>query len=510
MDSFNESALSAYFPGLVDVCINDDGQLVYMILKDEKLILVPEHITETESFSIPEKKHFQFTIPRAAEVLRYFAQEDTALYDDLLSYLKRFSALDYEQWTIVAHYVFLTYLHDHPDIDYCAYILFNAVPERGKSRTGKSVIYVAFRGIHLVELREATIFRYSQNLHGTLFFDIMDISKKAERGNCEDILLLRAEKGAKCCRILHPDEGPFNDTVYFDIYGPTIISSNEPLHKILETRCLPIIMPNRPGNYENARPELGLELKERLTAWRAKHLSVTFSEMEPIEGISGRLWDITKPMFFVNSLLPVDFHILKESILAIAGEKDESMKDTIEGRLVAIIKEITSEFALDRFVEWNIKISDIRARYNQGKPEDRLASSQWIGKRLKRMSFHNRIVHGYSEIKITSDEYAMILKQYGFTAGESAKTTNYLPDSLPEKDEQYHDVLREVEDGRMFAQVGELSFNSPEERESYYEHIEALKEEGWSQDEAEFLAHEALEFWRKSDELLSKIEFQEE
>ena len=36
--------------------------------------------------------------------------------------------------------------------------------------------------------------------------------------------------------------------------------------------------------------------------------------------------------------------------------------------------------------------------------------------------------------------------------------------SLPEKDEQNQDVMREVESGREFAQV---CFNSPEERESY-------------------------------------------
>ena len=441
-------------------------------------------------------KHFQFTLPRAAEVMRYFAQEDPALYEDVLSYMKRFSALDDEQWAIVAHYVFLTYLHDNPGIDYCPYILFNAVPERGKSRTGKSVIYVAFRGIHLVELREATIFRYSQYLHGTLFFDLMDISKKAERGNSDDILLLRAEKGAKCCRIRNPEEGPFNDMVYFDIYGPTIISSNEPPQKILETRCLPITMPNRPGNYENPRPELARELKERLTAWRAKNMTKIFPDMEPIEGISGRLWDLAKTMFFVNSLLPVDSHILEESILAIASEKDESMKNTIEGRLVAVIKEITSEFALDRFTEWNIKISDIRTRYNQGKPEDRHASSSWIGKRLKNMSFRNRIIHGYSEIRITSDEYDNILKQYGYTGRVSAKPTN----TLPEKAEQDQDVLRVVEGGRVFAQVDENSFNSPGEREFYYEKIEELKDDGWSQEESERLAYEALKLSRKSDE----------
>jgi hypothetical protein len=494
MDSFNESSLSAYFPGLVDVCSDDDGQLVYAILKDGELVLAKEHITETESFSIPEKKHFQFTIPRAAEVLRYFRQEDTALYDDLLSYLKRFSALDDEQWAIVAHYVFLTYLHDHPGIDYCAYILFNAVPERGKSRTGKSIIHVAFRGIHLIELREATIFRYSQYLHGTLFFDVVDISKKAERSGCGDILLLRAEKGAKCSRVQYPDQGAFNDTVYYDIYGPTIISSNEPSHKIFETRCLPIIMPNRPGNYENPRPELGLELKERLTAWRAKHLFTTFADIEPTEGISGRLWDITKPLFFVNSLLPVDFHMLEESILAIAGEKDESRKDTIEGRLVAVIKEITSEFALDRYAEWSIKIGEIRKRYNDGKPEDRHASSSWIGKRLKSMSFHNRIVHGYSEIRITSDEYITMLKQYG----GSSKPTH----TLPEKAEQNQHVLREVEGGRESARVRvQFDFKCPEEREFYFETLQALQNEGGrSREEIETLAQKALSEWRGCDE----------
>ncbi len=497
MDAFNDSTLSAYFPGLVDVCINDDGELVYAIIKDGKLIFTQEYVTETETFTIPEKKHFQFTIPRALEVARYFNQEDASLYDDLLSYLKRFSALDDEQWAVVAHYVFLTYLHDHHGIDYCPYILFNAVPERGKSRTGKSVAYVAFRGIHLIELREATIFRYSQNLHGTLFLDLVDISKKAERGGCEDILLLRAEKGAKCCRVQYPEQGAFNDTVYYEIYGPTIISSNEQLHKILETRCLPILMPNLPGNYENPRPELGLELKERLTAWRAKHLFTTFADMKPIEGISGRLWDITKPMFFVNSLLPVEHQTLEDSILAIAGEKDVSRKETLEGRLVAIIKEITDENNLSGFLEWTITINEIRTRFNQGRPEDKHVSPQWIGMRLKKMSLKSRSIHGYSEIIITSQEYKTLLEQYGYAGRELSKPTN----CLPEKDEEYQEYLGVVGSGRQSAHRYP-PFNSPEEREFYDETVQTLQEEGGrSDDEIELMAREALEEWRKYDDL---------
>ena len=50
-----------------------------------------------------------------------------------------------------------------------------------------------------------------------------------------------------------------------------------------------------------------------------------------------------------------------------------------------------------------------------------MSHRQWIGKRLKRMSFRNRIVHGNSEIKINNYEYATLLKQYGYAAGESAK-----------------------------------------------------------------------------------------
>ena len=500
MDSFSDSALSAYFPGLVDICQNDDGQLVYAICKDDELIFSQEYSSETESFAIPERKHFQFTIPRATEVMRYFTQDDDSLYDDLLVYLKRFSGLDDVQWAIVAHYVFLTYLHDHPDIDYCGYLLFHAVPERGKSRTGKSVTYIAFRGIHLIELREATIFRYSQNLHGTLFLDLLDVSKKAERGGCDDILLLRAEKGAKCSRVLYPDQGAFNDTVYFDIYGPTIIASNEELHNILETRCLPIVMPYRPGNYENPRPEFGLELKERLTAFRAKHLKTTFPNLEPIDGISGRLWDITKPMLFINSLLPVDSSILEDSILSISDDKDGSRKDSLEGRLVAIIKEITDEGGLGRFVEWSIKIGDIRNKFNKGRPEDKHVSPQWIGKRLKSMSFHNRIVHGYSEIKITAEEYALILKQYGHAARESSQPTN----SLPDKVEQHQHVLKEVESGRESAQVRGERFilSTPEETKIYLARLNELKEQGgMSRDNRELLAQESVENFRNSHDL---------
>ncbi len=171
-------------------------------------------------------------------------------------------------------------------------------------------------------MREPIIFRFAQNLHGTLFLDLLDVWKKAQKNGCEDILLTRFEKGVQCGRVLYPEKGAFRDTEYYDIYGPTIIATNEPLHNILGTRCPPITMPNHPGNYENPKPEYALELKARLTAWRAKYLYRDLPEIAPIERIDGRLWDISKPLFQIARLINPDNEILLEiSVLAIAGDK---------------------------------------------------------------------------------------------------------------------------------------------------------------------------------------------
>src|SRR4030067_2586284 len=115
-------------------------------------------------------------------------------------------------------------------------ILFYAVPERGKTRTGKAAIYIAYRGVHCVDLREANLFRFAQDLRATLFIDIMDLWKKAEKNGSEDILLLRCEKGAKATRVIYPEKGAFRDTVYDSVSGPTFIATNQPVHKILDTR----------------------------------------------------------------------------------------------------------------------------------------------------------------------------------------------------------------------------------------------------------------------------------
>lgn len=492
-----EAKLSACFPGLIDVCEAQDGQLLYLVVKDGLLSLQENAIINGCEVIPPDRDDLPFTLPQAERVMEYINQDDPTLFHDVVAYLKRFSALDDHQWSIVAHFLFLTYLQDHQDIYYSPILLFYAVPERGKSRTGKSLTYIAFRGIHLNELREANILRYCENLRSTLFFDIMDVWKKAERTGCEDILLGRFEKGQKCSRVLYPDKGAFKDMKHYDVYGPTIIASNEQLHKILDTRCLQIIMPNLPGNYENPHPATAIELKARLTAWRGKHLYAELPQMEPIEGISGRLWDISKSLFLVNSLLDAESDLLKEAILSISGERSESKQDSVEGRLVAIIREITDEQALDRCADWYIRTSEIVRRFNEDRPDDKHVSPQWIGKKLKSMSIRHRTVIGRSEIQLTIREYTTLLDQYGFNRRESQNPT----ETLQGKEQHIQSDTTDVGSSRVSEQVHTSTFNNPEEREIYYERLNIMLHDGEAtRDEAEQGAWDAVLQWRSDNE----------
>ena len=506
MSATNASNIIGYFPGLVDVCEGEDTMLVFLCVKDGTLAVDETATVDRVTYEPPPRNKLPFTVPRLSEVLRYSEHEDTELYNDVLAYLKRYSALDELQWYVVAHFVFLSYLHDHHNINYCPYLLFYAVPERGKSRTGKSVSYIAFRGIHVVEMREAVIFRFSNDYHGTLFFDIMDVSKKAEQGGCSDLLLSRAEKGSTSVRVLNADKGPFNDMSFFKNYGPTIIASNEQVHKILNTRCLPIDMPNIPGDYESPEPILGLELKERLTAWRARHMSRDLLPIAPIGGISGRLWDISKPMLQINALVyPTGREMLVKAILEISDKRTESKQDTTEGRLVGAIKELSEEGGFDDYVKWSLKTYEISKRYYEHRPEDKRFPASWFAKKLISMSIRHRTVRGLSEMLFSSEEYERLLEQYGYsgrgTTPDSAPPTLPLPGISP----IIQDVSQVVGGGRGKTDFPEISgvFRSMDESEVYSRNLLILiNEEGMARKDAEKEAMESVFRWRKDHDNL--------
>ena len=440
-----EPILIAHFNGLIDIAIGANGKPVFLMKSKGGIIETRTATKGEETYAPPAKDHLPYLLPRSWKVLKYVEDLDEELFDDLLVYLKRFSYLPDGMWVLVAGFIFLSYQQDNDDIQYLPYILFWAEPERGKSRTGKACTYVTYRGVHVVDLREANLFRFSENLEATIFFDLKDIWKKAERSRCEDILLERFEKGAKISRVISPEKGPFKDTFFYSVFGPTIIATNEPVHRILGTRCISIAMPNAPSNkYENPSPGKGLELKERLVAWRARTYKIKLPRIEPIDGITGRLWDVTEPLFKICKLVrPELFGTLKEVILGIADQRTEDKKGSLEGMVVAALDELMPE----GLPEYTVRTNEVLKRLNKDMPEGHQLTPQWLGIRLKAMGVRTRTVHGYSETVIERPALNVLLIQHGLKVpsmetGEALPNPTTLKDNVPLDDEKNLDDLK--------------------------------------------------------------------
>jgi len=474
----NGKKMIAIFPNLVDL-VDDDGNVAFLIKDNTGLYTAGIVEIDGVEYIPPAKEHLPFLLPRADKCLEYCNTDDHELFDDILKYFKKYSLIPDEQWLVVALYTFQTYLQDSPDIHYQAMILFHAVPERGKSRTGKAIAHIAYRGVHLVDMRETNIFRYSGNLAATLFFDMMNIWKKVEKNGTEDVMLLRYEKGAKVPRVLYPEKGAFADTVHYPIYGPTIMASNEPVHKILGSRCIAYTMPNAPGNYENPTPEFGQDIKERLVAWRSKTMGKPLPDIKPLNGISGRLWDITKPLFQICMVIcPARYKALLAAILNIAGERTQEKKESFDGLLIQVIFEMTQTDA-DHF---DISTADVATRFNELWKGEKPKSIEWTGRRLKALGIPTDTKSGFSVIHLDRETLNTILMQYGFLnqqGGEKTSGTSRTSKDVDNTDALTAEVLLDVncepqKTSKVDIPVNPNCFEEPEVSEDNYRRSEKI------------------------------------
>jgi DNA primase catalytic core len=417
-DDAAEVKYKANFPGLIDLVEGPEGP-AFLTMNGEAM----EVETQVERDSVvlvpPPRDQIPFLLPDASEVLRFHELErsltaeeaDAALYDDVRSYLKNISELPSE-----GHYDLLTawVLHTHllDEFQYSPILCLFAVPERGKSRTGKALTYLARRGIVVESLRDAYLVRIASRLQATIFFDVMDLWRKAERKESEDILLHRFERGATVPRVLYPDRGEFQDTVYFDIFGPTIIGTNVGMHLILETRCITINMPETSIMFENAvTPQSALPLKGRLLGFRSRHLGKAMPDVR--KPAPGRLGDILQPLVQVVALsrpdrVPVLHSIIAQLQSARLIEKAESP----EAQLLNVV------MALEDHVNKGVlQLKLITETLNAGKQEKFKFSPHRIGRTASAMGFQKRRT-GDGAVAIIWDEdlIARLRKTYGLDA----------------------------------------------------------------------------------------------
>ncbi|MFH1374781.1 MAG: hypothetical protein ABII79_13410 [bacterium] len=271
------------------------------------------------------------------------------------------------------------------------------------------MIHVAHRGIHVESLRDPYLVRIANDLKASVFFDVKDIWRKAEKNSSEDILLHRFEKGAHVPRVLYPDRGAHRDIVYYAIFGPTIIGSNEGVHQILESRTVPINMPETAGRFENdVTPELSLPLKERLIAFRARHLGETLPDIP--KPAAGRLGDILKPLQQIIRLVRPE---REPAFLRLVGELGHQRLNEKANSLEAQI--LLTIISLEDEVEKGIlPVKVITDTFNDGKSERSQITYQRVGKRLSAMGLRKgRTGDGASAIFWDEDKIRRMEQTYG-------------------------------------------------------------------------------------------------
>ena len=363
---------------IIDIC-EHDGRPVFLTSDGQ---VVPSISGEGGNLCPPSRGALPFSLPQAEAVLEALGNDtDGRLYQDIRRYLYEASDLPADGWyDLLTAWVLHTYLIEK--VEYSPYIWFYAVPERGKSRTGKALSYVAYRGLHVESLRDAYLVRISRDLGVSLFIDVTELWKKAEKNGTEDILLCRYERGARVPRVLYPDKGAHNDIVYFSIFGPTLIATNETVPAALDTRSIQINMQPATRKFQNdVTPKLALPLKARLVAFRYRHRATVMPDIE--KPSLGRLGDILKPLAQVVRLVqPEREQTFMELVKDVEERRGIDRGETMEAKLVKTILDLEGRVVCGRLL-----IKTITDEFNKDKPERYHSTPKTIAGKLTALGF---------------------------------------------------------------------------------------------------------------------------
>jgi len=406
-DEDKKETFSAWFDGLVDLVLNDKGEIVFLVKEDGRLIIKDKHETPEGILIPPPKETIVWKVPQGSNVINHYSSDnDGQLFNDLVEYHRNISELPSDNcYKYIAAWDMHTYLFD--DCEYSPINWLYAIPERGKSRTGKGCIFVAWRGIMVPTLNEAHIIRLATDHKATIFFDVRDLWKRIERSGTEDIILCRFERGAQVPRVLYPEKGAFADTKYYQIYGPTIIATNEPMDQILQTRAVQMIMPESSRSFEeDVKPEMGVPYRERLVAFRARWMDSALPAIN--KPVKGRLGDILRPVRQIVKIVCQDETWFLDFVKHIDANRKSEGLDTQDAIVVSAIIE-----ALPHATHNHLLHADTLEIINRHRPEQFRMSPHSLGRITARLGFERYSSGDGRGISLDEDLLNRLCTRYG-------------------------------------------------------------------------------------------------
>jgi len=434
--------MTARFDGLVDI-VESDGESAFLIKNDDELIISREYEKDGKLYIPPSKSQIEWLLSDANNVLEHYNSYESesskssfygSLYDEIRNYLKNASELPREDhYDLLTNWVLHTYLLEN--LQYSPIISLYAYANRGKSRTGKALIHLAYRGIHVETLRPAYIFRMAEDWNVSIFFDVRNLMQVSEKEGSLDIITHRYERGAKVMRVLHPEKKAYDGIAGYVIFGPTITAINKPVDQILESRGVTINMRLTSKIFENdILPSDALPLKEKLTAFRAMIYDKPLMNIK--KPSPTRLGDILKPLFQISNLVKPE---KADSLISLVRKIEEDRKlensETREAQIIQIVH------SLKYLVKGGyLPIKEITNAFNKGKKDRFKINEKTIGHSTKKMGFEKKRL-GDGATGILWDE-KLILRTMEYLGIE--KTSESSESSENETPKKNHTDISEV------------------------------------------------------------------
>lgn len=443
----------AGFDGLCDL-VDVDGECKFLMMDGT---LQTEVMLNGKKYKPPAKEKLCFDLPDYARIVEYVTDvsgvsdgpDVSDVYSELFEKVQKYheesaELPDPRLNILITAWDFHTHLQEK--FGHSPIIFYAGLPEKGKSRMASSMLFVARRGVRKASVSDAQIIREASDQGATIFFDMTNFWESIKKSGSEDVVLSRFERGLKVGRVLNPEKGPFEDMTYFNVFGPTIIASNDTVEQVLGSRTVSIVMRQSKRKFKKLVDEkAGKALRDKLVAFRLKCLGVEMPEVDKI--VDGRFGDILKPLHQIIKLVcpskEADFiGVVKE----LQNRRMESKSGTVEGEIIQTILSLKGE--VYRNILPTKMITDT---LNKDKTDREKQTYQKIGRRLNIMGFQKATMDtGASAIEWNEELVNTLAIEHGILE------SNETPQTSPCSETSEMSVTNNKEEELTIGQIQEI------------------------------------------------------
>ncbi|MFC1552197.1 hypothetical protein ACFL6P_06470 [Candidatus Latescibacterota bacterium] len=427
-ENAEEILIRSIFPGHVHL-VGNYGDVYYLVLDDDgKLDNLETH--EVDEMVYRPKQDLPFELPNLGVMLEPQDIDPAALFREVEGFIRDHVVLPREgDYLIVTLWIFHTYVIEK--FESTPYLYLHGIHHSGKTRSGMIMIKLAYRGTPLVSPTEAVLFRITEHYEPTLLLDEIELTGRGSKQGIVHLIKTRYKRGIPVIRT-NMDNGLQGEERLesFDTFGPLIMCTSGYVPADIEDRSLVFLMQRSESEIvdRKADPDKIIELRNRLTIWRANMMNRDLPEVKPIT--RWRLWEIVEPLCQVLKVVDPDREEeFTQYVQAIHEEREASERQSLEAEIVRAIYE-----ACELTGELTVTTDDITNRIlrNRGNDQDKL-SNYVVGRRIARLGYHNSRSSKQRGYIIDLDLLEQHKKEYGITEADlNSDIVNLHPDSYKE------------------------------------------------------------------------------